>query len=171
MLRRRARDGHVDRAGVGAGAIAALALLAAAALGGCGGDDTTTGYAPGVSRPIAKNRFIAEADRICASTNARVEAAGDDLVAGPTDPPPAEVRRVVLSVAVPALEAEVRAIRALGAPAGDEAQVEAIVAATEEGIEQVRADPVAVIDRGPPAAFRRAGRLARAYGSQECGLR
>ena len=72
---------------------------------------------------------------------------------------------------MPALEAEVRAIRALGAPAGDEAQVEAIVAATEEGIEQMRADPVAVIDRGPPAAFRRAGRLARAYGSQECGLR
>jgi len=151
--------------------IAALAVIATVALSGCGGEDTATRYPAGVSRPIAKNRFLAEADRICASTNARVEAAGDDLVTGREDPPPAEVRRVVLGVAVPALEAEVRAIRALGAPAGDDDEVEGIIAATEEGIEQVRADPVGVVDRGPPPAFRRAARLARAYGSQECGLR
>jgi hypothetical protein len=72
-------------------------------------------------------------------------------------------------VVIPALEAEVRAIRALGAPAGDERRVEAILAATERGIEQIRADPVGVLD-GPPPALREAGRLARAYGSAECGV-
>lgn len=77
----------------------------------------------------------------------------------------------MLGVALPALEAEVRAIKALGAPAEDEAQVAGIIAATQEGIDQVRADPVGVVDQGPPAAFRRAARLSRAYGSQECGLR
>jgi len=151
--------------------IAALTILAAAALAGCGGDDTATTFPAGVARPIAKVEFLAEADRICASTNARVEAAGDDLIGGESEPPPAEVRRIVLGVAVPALEAEVRAIKALGVPAGDEDQVAGIIAATEQGIDQVRADPVSVVDQGPPAAFRRAAKLSRAYGSQECGLR
>lgn len=138
---------------------------------GCGGGDESTddGFAPGVSQPIAKLEFLAEADRICASTNARIEAAADGLVTTGHDPPPGEVRRIVIGVVIPALEAEVRAIRALGAPAGDEGRVEAIVAATERGITQVRSDPVAVLD-GPPPALREAGRLARAYGSQKCGV-
>ena len=146
-------------------------MLAAAASSGCGGGEGDTTYAAGVSRPIAKVQFLREADRICASTNARIEAAGDDLIGGRSDPPPAEVKRVVIGVAIPALEAEVRAIRALGAPQGDEQAVDAIVATTEEGIDEIRADPVGAVDRGPPAALRRAAKLSRAYGSQECGLR
>ncbi len=63
-----------------------------------------------------------------------------------------------------------RAIGALGAPQGDEREVEAIIAATERGIDQVRADPADVVN-GPPPALRRAGRLARAYGSEECAVR
>jgi hypothetical protein len=139
------------------------------AAAGCGGEDGPETFPAGVSQPIAKVEFLAEADRICGSTNARVEAAADGLVATGDQPPPAEVRRVVRNVVVPALEVEVRAIRSLGAPSGDEAQVEAILAATEEGIAQVETDPVAVLD-GPPPALRRAGRLARAYGSRECGV-
>jgi hypothetical protein len=144
--------------------------MALVAVGCGGGDESTTGYPAGVSRPLAKVEFLAEADRICHSTNARIEAVADDLVAGRQDPPPAEVRQAVLGVAIPALETEVRAIRALGAPAGDSREVEAIVAATERGIGEIRADPVAVLN-GPPPALRRAGRLARAYGSAECDLR
>ena len=165
MLRRRARHRHADRAG-----LATLAALVLAA--GCGGDETADDpYPPGVSRPIAKVRFLAEANRICHSTNARVEAAADDLLrGGGGEPRPAEARRAALAIAVPALEAEVRAIGALGAPQGDEREVEAIIAATERGIDQVRADPADVVN-GPPPALRRAGRLARAYGSEECAVR
>ena len=63
-----------------------------------------------------------------------------------------------------------RAIRALGAPAGDEATVERILRATERGIAQIEADPEGAIE-GPPPGLREAGRLARRYGSQECGAR
>ena len=167
MLRRRARHGHIDPARLAAVCAALIALVAA----GCGGGESDDDPFPaGVARPPDKVEFLAEADRICHSTNARIEAAADDLATGPRDPSPAEVRRVVIGVAIPALEAEVRAIRAIGAPAGDEREVEAIVAATEHGIAQIRADPVAVLD-GPPPALRRAGRLARAYGSAECDVR
>ena len=166
MLRRRTRHGHPDSAGL---ALASL-LLAAAAIAGCGGGDETSTYPPGVSRPIAKVRFLAEADRICHSTNARIEAAADGLAIRRHEPPPAEVRRVVLRIVVPTLRSEVEAIHSLGAPAGDEAKVQAILAATERGIRQIEADPVGVLD-GPPPALREAGRLAQAYGSAECDLR
>jgi hypothetical protein len=162
VLRRRPRYGHAYSAG-----LIALVLLAPGCGGGESDDDT---YPAGVSRPLAKVEFLAEADRICQSTNARLEAAADDLAAGPRDPSPAEVRRVVIGIAIPALEAEVRAIRAIGVPEGDASEVAAIVAATEEGIEQIRADPAGVLD-GPPPALRRASRLARAYGSAECDVR
>ena len=131
-------------------ALATAAVLAGAAIGGCGGDDPADTYPSGVSRPIAKVRFLREADRICASTNARIEAAGDDLIGGRSDAPPAEVKRVVLGVAIPALEAEVRAIRALGAPAGDEREVEAIVAATRDGMTATRVLDARRPGRGRP---------------------
>jgi hypothetical protein len=169
VLRWRTRHGNPDRKDLG-GIRHSLALLplALVALAGCGDDDADQTFPPGVSQPLEKVEFLAEADRICHSTNARVEAAADDLFRG-GEPPPAQTRRVVIGVAIPALEAEVRAIRALGAPAGDEREVDAIVDATERGIAEIRADPVAALDR-PPARLREAGRLARAYGSRECGV-
>ena len=142
--------------------------MVAAALGGCGGGDDETTFPAGVSQSIGKVEFLAEADRICNSTNVRIEAAADDL--GRRHPPPAQVRQVALSIAVPALQTEVRAIRALGAPRGDEQKVRAILAATERGIAEIRADPTAVVN-GVPAGLREASRLARAYGSQQCDVR
>jgi hypothetical protein len=164
VLRRRTRHRNTHRA-----ALATLAL-AAAALNGCGGGGGSSTSSSTPPAPITKDHFLSEADRICHFTDARVEAAADDLVEAQRKPPPAKVRRVVLRIVVPTLQSEVDAIRALGSPAGDAARVDAILDATKRGIDQLEAHPTAVLDR-PPAALRRAGRLARAYGSRECELR
>jgi hypothetical protein len=114
--------------------------------------------------------FLREADRICLAQETRIEAAADDLVAGKGEPDPAEVERIALGVVVPALDGEVKAIRALGPPEGDEAEVEAILRATERGIAQIESRPRALEDGAPPA-LRTAQRLAERYGSQQCGFR
>ncbi len=151
-------------------ALVLVAIALAVPLAGCGGeDDAGTDYAPGVSQPPSKVEFLREADRICYSAESQIEAAADDLLAGNGGPSPAEVERIALAVAVPALRSEVRAIRALGAPPGDERQVEGILAATERGIAAIEANPRALAD-GPPRALRQAQRLAEAYGSQQCGF-
>jgi hypothetical protein len=165
VLRRRPGHRHAHRAHLGLGFI-----LAAAAIAGCGGGGETSTYPPGVSQPIGKVEFLREADRICESTNARVQAAGDELVQGRHDPPPAEVRRIVLNIAVPALQTEVEAIGSLGTPAGDEREIKRILDATREGIAQLRANPQSALN-GVPPALRRAGRLSRAYGSITCDAR
>ena len=151
---------------------ASFAALAVAATAGCGGGDEGNGdgeFPSGVSQPQTKVEFLREADRICFSTEQQIEAAADDLLAERGGVDPAEVERVALEIAVPALETEVRAIRAIPVPDGDQVEVEAILAATEEGIAEIEADPRALSD-GPPPSLRKAERLARSYGSQQCGL-
>jgi hypothetical protein len=144
--------------------------LAVLAFAGCGDDDENDDFSPVVAEPLEKVEFLREADRICFASESQIEAAADDLVAGRGRPDPDEVERVAVSIVVPALESEVRAIRAIGAPAGDEREVEAILAATEDGIAAIEADPRGLLD-GVPAELRRAQRLAEAYGSNQCGFR
>ena len=163
MLWRRTRHGHAHRAHL----VLALGLVA---LAGCGGDDSENGdFSPVVADPLSKVEFLRQADQICFSSESRIEAAADDLL-GQGEPDPAEVERIALNIAVPALEAEVRAIRALGAPEGDEAEVEAILEATEQGIAEIEADPRGLADGRPPG-LQEAQKLAERYGSQECGFR
>jgi hypothetical protein len=147
----------------------ALAVLCAIALAGCGGEDEEGGFSPVVSDPTSKVEFLREADEICFSTESQIEAAADDLVAGKGGPDPAEVERVALGIVVPALEAEVAAIGALDPPEGDEEKVEAILDATRDGITEIEADPRGLID-GPPRGLVQAEKLARAYGSEQCGI-
>jgi hypothetical protein len=163
VLRRRPGHRHDHRAGLGL-------ALAVAFLAGCGGDDEPDDFSPVVAEPLSKVEFLDEADRICFASEARIEAAADDLVSGRRDPAPAEVERVAIGVVIPALESEVRAIRALGAPEGDEQEVEEILRATEEGIAAIERDPRGLLE-GVPAPLRRAQRLAETYGSRQCGFR
>lgn len=148
----------------------AAALLAVAALlAGCGGDEDEGGFSPVVSEPVSKLEFLRQADEICVSTESRIEAAADDLVTAKKDPAPAEVESIALEVVVPALESEVAAIGALGAPEGDEDEVQGILDATEAGIAEIEADPQALLD-GPTDSLRRAEMLASQYGSSQCGI-
>ncbi len=142
------------------------------ALVGCGGggDDEPATTSSVADVAPTRLQFLVQADQICTSSEAQIEASADELASQKGRPDPDEVSRVALRIAVPALESEVRAIEALGAPKGDEAEVQAILDATEKGIEQIKADPRALADR-PPPALREAQKLASAYGSRECGFR
>jgi hypothetical protein len=148
---------------------AAITLAVALFVSGCGGDDEEGGFSPVVSDPLSKVEFLRQADEICLSAESQIEAAADDLLAGKEDPAPAEVEEVALSVVVPALESEVAAIGALGAPLGDGEQVEAILDATRAGIAEIKADPQALLN-GAPESLAQAERLARRYGSAQCGF-
>jgi hypothetical protein len=148
---------------------AASAIGLTLALVACGGGDepTSTGFTE--PPPLTRAEFLREADRICFATESQIEAAVDDYAKQP-DPDPDEVRRVVDKVVVPALRSEARAIGLLDPPPEDAEEVEAILDATRAGADALAADPVAAIDR-PPEQLLEAERLARRYGSEECGLR
>jgi hypothetical protein len=144
----------------------------AAALVGCGGEGATTPSTAGGAdpEPLSKAEFLHEADRICFAVESQIEAAADEVVTGRDDPPPSEVRRLVHRIVVPRLRSEADTIALLDPPTEDQDVVTRILEATERGADRLEADPLAAT-RGLPAPLRRAERLARAYGSEQCGLR
>jgi hypothetical protein len=144
------------------------AALASLALLGCGGDDTPPVTTTSTGPPT-KAAFLLSADQICHSFESQIEAAGDDLYQGRRQPPPARVRRFALRIAVPKLEAEIDAVRSLGAPRGDAAEIAGILRASQQGVHQIRRNPGLTAGGEAPPALKKAGRLAKAYGSQECG--
>ena len=144
-------------------------MAAAASLSACGDPESSTTASATQSGPPTKAYFLSQADRICHSFESQIEAGGDQLFTGHRKPDPARLRRFALRLAAPKLEAEIGAIRALGAPRGDEAEVEAILGAAERGVREIRRDPESLASGQPPAGLKESGRLAARYGSRECG--
>src|ERR1700757_3443563 len=97
-------------------ALLAPALAAAMLLGACGSSKKKTqASAPHV---LTKANYVAEANAICAKADPALVAATAKLAARPSR---AHVIALVRSTFVPSTEAQIRAIRSLGVPPGEEA--------------------------------------------------
>jgi len=149
-----------------------MALLAVALAGaGCGGDDETAGG----GESLTKAEWIERADAICADAQERIQGLGD---------PGADLSKLadLTSDAKQILEDEVAAIRDLGAPEGDEDEVEAMLGQVEKGagasdalIDAATAGDIEKLqeitagDSEFSKASAEADRLASEYGLKECG--
>ena len=124
------------------------------------------GSGPAATGP--KGRFIAQADRICAQTAARTEKTIQDIVGG-GEVPSGQLEEIA-EITASGIEDQVSGIRGLAVPEGDEDQVEAILAAAEEGAEEIRSDPDSLSGGGVPnERLAEANDLAVAYGLTVCG--
>jgi hypothetical protein len=148
-----------------------VAVIAAAMLvAGCGGGGDSSGSSTG---SISKEEFAAKANAICKNGTERLQTAiGHILKDQPniTKVSQAEQEKIVTTVLVPNVSREVKELRALGAPDGDEERVDAMVTALEEGVETAERDPQAVT-KSSDAIFGIASRIAGEYGLTTCGSR
>ena len=138
----------------------ALAMMLIAV--GCGGssDETTSS--------ISGTEFMKKADAVCRKASERLKA---DFAAFAKEknnnpyPSLTEFEELITQVIAPSVNQKVAELRALGSPKGDEREVEAILAATEEGLKK-RRKPDESTCRRPV----RQGEPARkAYGLKVCG--
>jgi hypothetical protein len=159
----------------GIGALA-LTVIAAGLIGaGCGGDDdddtttaTGTSGVTGVEGSTSKQAFIAEADEICTEGSAELgELLAEEF--GSERPSTEEIEQFVTDTLVPKLEEQFAELRALTPPEGDEEEVDELLTAGEEGVEQIEDDPNLVVQNQQPEAFKEADRLASDYGFEACG--
>jgi len=160
------------------GLIAACAALAGI---GCGDDDkgakdegaaaasstTTTGST--TSGSITKADFVAQADAICATGDADLAQGAQNAFADPNKPTDEEIAKFANDVLVPNLQKQHDDIEALGAPAGVEADVTAMLASLQEGIDAIKSDPKTAVQQDTPAQFKDANAKARAIGLKKCG--
>jgi len=132
--------------------------LVLAACGGGGGSTTST------ASGISKAEFLAKANVICAKSSQVIQAAEQQFRTQITKPSAAQLRQFAALLA-PMIEAQISGIKALGAPAGDSARIDAITSAAQSGVDRVRRDPAALLNGDP---FAKANHLARAYGLTAC---
>jgi hypothetical protein len=138
------------------------ALTIGAIAAGCGDDDDDGGIA---TSELSKPEWLVEANAACKRADKVMNQEGR-LLFSEGEPSEQEMKDFAIEVVVPAFRQTVEDIRALGAPAGDEEQVEAILASAEEGTGRLEQDPLSVFEDDEPSET---DRLAAAYGITACG--
>ena len=154
--------------GTGRGALIAAAMVIALAVAGCGDGDSST-----ASGSISKEQFLVKADAICKKGTERLQKAIFAALKNPRDltkVSQAEQVKIVTTAMVPNVSREVKELRALGVPNGDEEKVDAMITALEEGIETAERDPQ-VVTQSSDAVFGISSRIAGEYGLKACSTR
>lgn len=138
-------------------------LLVTAAVAGCGGGGTTA---------LTRAEFRKQADAICASREAeknKALTAALERLGREHKQSQRDQEKLISTVAVPPIAQMTDELSGLGAPEGEEAKVEAMVAAFEEELEKVEADPAGAVT-GKVGFFEKADKLAKGFGLKACAL-
>lgn len=146
-----------------AGAATALALSLAA----CGDDDDSGNLASNDESVIVKADFIQAANAACEKRAEEMTTRAQQVFkqfSGQPDSP--KVRRAVIEKAIaPGFEAELRDLRALEPPPGEEEEVQEVLTTIEEMVARTRRD----LSEGRGYPYRKTENVAAAYGLPACG--
>ena len=142
----------------------AIALIAA----GCGGGDDSTS----TTAALTKAQFLKQGNQICAEGNKEIntgfeEFAKENNIKENQEPTQAQREELAETVLLPSVTKQVEGVDGLGAPSGDEEQVEEIIDAAEEAIEEGEQDPAALVAEGEDS-FAKVDKLAGEYGLTAC---
>ncbi|MCW2792697.1 MAG: hypothetical protein JWO76_1795 [Nocardioides sp.] len=143
-----------------------IALAVGLAVSGCGGKEDSGSKADASSSPtlaITTADFTAQANAICAAGNEEIQTAADALGDGPTQE---QIEAFASDTLVGNIQGQHDNIEELGAPAGSEDDVTAMLDSLQSGIDAVTADPSLITSDTDP--FGEANDLAAGLGLTEC---
>jgi hypothetical protein len=150
--------------------LATAIALGAVLLAGCGGGSSKSSGATGTSEPATiatsshtKAEFIKLADTICKREETKRLKEVYAYLRQHEKEGKSQRELIVdgmREIFLPEIQTQVEEIRALGAPKGDERQVEELLSSMQEAAESGSSFE--------PKVLKRPGRLARAYGLREC---
>lgn len=147
-------------------ALAALALIVA----GCGGgSDSTEG-----TTALSKAEFVKQGNAICAKGSKEIEEGFEKFgkeqgFSKNKQPSKAELQEGIETIVIPKIQKEIAGIRALGIPAEEGAEAEAVLDAAEEALEEGEENPSLLLKEESAGPFAKANKLAREFGLTKCG--
>ena len=136
------------------------ALVALLAFAGCGGDDETT--------TLTKAEFTKQANAGCKEHQKERDELFKKVTneLDPSEVTRADQERLISEVLLPPFEKDIENLKSLGAPAGDEQKVEAIVEEMEKAVDKVEAKPLVALRTNSQFAEARAAAVK--YGLDDC---
>jgi hypothetical protein len=149
--------------GISIGVCVAVAAIAIG-VAGCGSSDDTSSTSTAAS--ITKDEFVTQANQICADGNKTIDAAANDTFTG-GKPSQEDILAFWSDALIPSVTDQVAQIKALGIPAGDEEQVNALFAAVDSDLAEAQKE-VDAGDLSNQDPFADANKLAGDYGLTEC---
>lgn len=141
-----------------------VALVAlAAVVAGCGGGDE--------EESLTKAQYIKQGDAVCKETYGKYQKQFEGYVADNgikenTIPNRKHLKEIAERFYDSSVEARLEGLEELNPPSADQEKIDAIYAATEDGLEKMQEDPLLLFDESP---FGKANDLSVAYGFQVCG--
>lgn len=148
--------------------ITALLVVAGLLAAGCGDDGNE---ASADSAPLTKAVFIKKADAICGANLKKVARGGTKLFNDPKSKKGEYKTRVVEDVMIPADERNIEAIEDLGAPEGDEEEIEEILDRLRVHVERVKEqgpDKFFEVEPAEQAEYSKIMASFKAYGFKTC---
>ncbi len=143
-------------------------LTLAIAVAGCGSSSDSSDT---TATALTKSELIKQGDAICEKGNKAIEKEAEEFAeendVNTEKPTKAQQEEVIVDVVAPGVRAQVEEIGDLTPPSGDEAKIEAMVSAVEEGADELESDPAQLIEGTNPLS--KGSKLAVAYGFEECG--
>jgi hypothetical protein len=143
-------------------AVAAIAMIAA----GCGGNDDSTSS-------LTKAQFLKQGNAICERGNDEVEEGIAEFIeennfSGDNQPNKAQLAEATEEILIPSVSKQLEDLRELGAPSGDEQEVDKILSEAEKVLGEVEEDPEGVASKNANP-FAEVNKMAIDYGLPRCG--
>jgi len=149
--------------------VLAIAVIAA----GCGSSSSSS--EPSTSS-LTKAEFIKQGDAICAKAEKENEAefeefAKENGLSENKEPSKAVQEELATSILLPSVSGQLEDIRALGAPSGEEEQVDEIIETVEGEVEEAEEEPTVLFEAEEEgkSPFAAGNKMAREYGFTVCG--
>jgi hypothetical protein len=148
--------------------VLAIAVIAA----GCGSSSSEES-----TSSLTKAEFIKRGDAICAKANKENEAEFEEFakehnLSKNKEPSEAVQEEVATTVLLPSVSKQLEDIRALGAPSGEEEQVDEILETVEGEVEEGEEEPSSLLgaeEEEEVSPFAEGNKMAREYGFKVCG--
>lgn len=145
-------------------------LIVVALAAGCGdGGDGTAADGGGEASSLTKKEFIERADAICDKAD-KAQEAGLQKVNKETpvaELSKAEQQELVVTLGLGPVKKEAEELAELGAPAGDEEQIEAFISQLEAALAKAERNPK-LVSGGGSNPFKEVNELAAEYGFEGC---
>lgn len=161
------------------------ALAIAVILAGCGGsDDSGSGGqinsgsseqangGPIATSSLSKAAYVKKASVVCnkVSTQASqdVNTHAEEILQSEEPPEPVLLARVLKEVILPSYETEIADVRKLGAPAGDEEKIEAMLVAQQAAVDKAKQLQAVISPKEFEKYFTKVSGELEAYGFTAC---